>query len=248
MNKFLGYIFSPIFYLCFGLLLVIFHPIQYIAYKLFGYSAHKRTVEILNFLLCYCNWIMGSSVNFKQAYKLPIGRPIIFVANHQSMYDIPPLIWFLKKYHAKFISKIELTKGIPSISFHLRVSGGANIDRGNRKQAISEITNLGKRMKANNWSSILFPEGTRSKTGILKPFQIGGITNLLKTVPNALVVPIAIQNSWKMVQYGKFPLSFGEKTSWTVLQPIEPGNMEAEEVIQLAENAIRGMLGQQKRD
>lgn len=247
MKKILGYVFSPIFYLFFGLFLVIFHPIQYLNYKLFGYAAHKRTVDVLNFFLTYCDILLGSSVRFNNQYQLPIGRPIIFVSNHQSMYDIPPLIWFLRKYHAKFISKIELTKGIPSISYNLKVGGGANIDRGNRKQAITELIGLGRRMKANNWSTILFPEGTRSKNGLLKPFQLGGITSLLHTVPDALVVPIAIKNSWKLVRNGIFPLSFGEKLSWTVLQPIEPGEMDAEEISKIAENAIRAFLGQEIR-
>ncbi len=247
MKKVLGYIFTPIFYLVFGLLLLIFHPIQYIAYKFFGYKAHKRTVDILNFFLTYCDLIIGSSVRFNNTHQLPVGRPIIFVSNHQSMYDIPPLIWFLRKYHAKFISKIELTKGIPSISFNLKVGGGANIDRSNRKQAISELIKLGRRMKEKNWSTILFPEGTRSKNGLLKPFQVGGITTLLQTVPNALVVPVAIQNSWKLVRKGNFPLSFGEKLSWTVLEPIEPEDKDPEEVCQMAENTIRAFLGQEIR-
>ena len=63
------------------------------------------------------------------------------------MYDIPPIIWFLRKHHAKFISKIELTKGIPSISYNLRNGGGANIDRKDSKQSIMEIVKLAQRMR-----------------------------------------------------------------------------------------------------
>src|SRR5690606_34384531 len=126
---------------------------------------------------------------------LPTNRPLIFVANHQSMYDIPPLIWFLRKYHAKFISKIELTKGIPSISFNLKYGGGANIDRKDTKQSIVEIAALGNRMKKNNWSAVIFPEGTRSKTGKMKAFQVGGIATLYKRASNALIVPVAVENS-----------------------------------------------------
>jgi 1-acyl-sn-glycerol-3-phosphate acyltransferase len=49
------------------------------------------------------------------------------------------------------------------------------------------------------------------------------------------------------VRSGNFPLSFGEKLSWTVLQPIEPGDKDADEVCQMAENAIRSHLGQEIR-
>ena len=239
MNKFLGYIFSPFHYLAFGLFLGIFHPIQWLSLKLGGYAAHKRSVDILNFFLVSTYYIMGSRLKFSNPHKLPKNRPIIFIANHQSMYDIPPLIWHLRKYHAKFISKIELTKGIPSISFNLKYGGGANINRKDAKQSITEIIKLGNRMKENNWSAVIFPEGTRSKNGLMKPFAAAGVATLLKKVPGALIVPIAIKGSWKLTRYGTFPLSFGEKISWTILEPIEPSNRPAEEVIAEAEQSIK---------
>jgi 1-acyl-sn-glycerol-3-phosphate acyltransferase len=243
MNKLLGYVFSPLFYLAFFLSLVVFHPIQWICYRFFGYRAHKISVDALNFFLTYSDLFLLSSVSFKNEQELPTDRPIIFVSNHQSMYDIPALIWFLRKYHVKFISKIELTKGIPSISFNLKYGGGANIDRKDSKQAISEIIKLGRRMKDNNWSTMIFPEGTRSKDGHLKPFQVGGIATLLKVVPNALIVPIAIENSWKIVKYGTYPLRVGEQLKWTVLTPIEPNGKLPENVVMEAELAIKKIVG-----
>ena len=244
MKKLLGFIFTPIHYIFWGILLLVFHPIQWLSLKLGGYSAHKRSVDVLNFFLVGTYYIMGSHVAFRNRQQLPTNRSIIFIANHQSLYDIPPMIWFLRKHHAKFIPKIELTKGIPSISFNLKYGGAANIDRKDPKQAIAEILKLAQRMKTNTWSTVIFPEGTRSRTGKLKPFAVGGIATILKKVPGALVVPVAIDGAWKMVQYGKFPLSFGEKMSWTVLDPIEPAGLTADEVVALAEKAIRKQIGQ----
>jgi 1-acyl-sn-glycerol-3-phosphate acyltransferase len=242
MNKVLGYIFTPLHYLAFGLALLIFDPIQRLSLALGGYTAHKRSVDILNFFLVASYSLVGCRIKFNNAHDLPLNRSIIFIANHQSMYDIPPLIWYLRRYHAKFISKIELTSGIPSISFNLKYGGGANIDRTDSKQALSEIISLAKRMNENCWSTVIFPEGTRSKTGKLKPFAAGGIATLLKKVPQALVVPVAIKDSWKLSQYGKFPLSFGEKVTFTVLEPIEPAGKSIDEVIGEAESGIRGSL------
>ena len=91
---------------------------------------------------------------------------------------------------------------------------------------------------------MIFPEGTRAKDGKLKPFQIGGIATLLKVVPNALIVPVAIENSWKVVQYGTYPLSAGEQLRWTVLTPIEPAGKNPEEVVTEAESQIRKKLKQ----
>lgn len=239
MNKLLGYLFTPIHYLYFGLILGIFHPIQWLSLKLGGYKAHKVSVDVMNFFLTGSLFILGTRVSFTNRQELPVNRPIIFIANHQSMYEISPLIWFLRKYHAKFISKIELTKGIPSISFNLKYGGGANIDRKDSKQAVGEIIKLGLRMKENNWSAVIFPEGTRSRNGEPKTFAVGGIATLLKKAPNALLVPIAITGSWKIVQYGKFPLSFGEKMKLTVLKPIEPNGEPMEDLVLRAENAVR---------
>jgi 1-acyl-sn-glycerol-3-phosphate acyltransferase len=245
MSKFFGYILSPVFYFFFGLMLCIFHPIQWIAFKLFGYKAHKISVDALNFFLTYCQLFLFNSIDFTNNYDLPTDRPIIFAANHQSMYDIPALIWFLRKHHAKFISKIELTKGIPSISINLRLGGGANIDRKDNKQAISEIIKLGRRMKDNNWSTVIFPEGTRAKDGKLKTFQFGGVATLLKVVPNALVVPVAIENSWKIVRFGSFPLTTGHALKWTVLKPIDPTGKIPNDIAVEIETEIRKVLGQE---
>jgi len=242
MNKLFGYLLTPIHYLLFGILLFLFHPIQWLCLKLGGQEAHKKSVDLLNFFLLGTYYIMGSRIKFINPYDLPTNRPIIFIANHQSMYDIPALIWFLRRYHAKFISKIELTKGIPSISFNLKYGGGANIDRKDSKQAVAEIIKLADRMQKFNWSTVIFPEGTRAKSGQIKPFAIGGIATLLKKVPNSLIVPIAINGSWKLVQYGKFPLCAGQKITWEVLQPIEPGNKTMEEIVGAAEEAIKKAL------
>ncbi|RRN77372.1 1-acyl-sn-glycerol-3-phosphate acyltransferase [Pseudoxanthomonas sp. SGD-10] len=242
MNKFIGYILSIVHYLVFFLILVIFQPIQWLSLKLGGYSAHKNSVDILNFFLVSSYYLLGCRVTFHNKQQLPTDRPLIFVANHQSMYDIPPLIWFLRKYHAKFISKIELTKGIPSISFNLKYGGGANIDRKDTKQSIVEIAGLGTRMKKNTWSAVIFPEGTRSKTGKMKAFQVGGIATLYKKASNALIVPIAIENAWKLNKYGKFPLSPFNHLIFTVLPPINPDGKNMEEVVLYTENEIKKIV------
>ncbi len=239
MRKLAGYILTPVHYIYFGLCLLIFHPIQWLCLRTGGYRLHKWSVDWLNFFLTSSYYLLGNSIRFTNRQQLPDNRPIIFIANHQSMYDIPPLIFFLRRYHAKFISKIELTRGIPSISFNLKHGGAANIDRKDSKQSIAEIIKLGNNMKDKNWSCVIFPEGTRSRTGVVKPFAVGGIATLLKKVPNALVVPIAIDRSWEMVRFGKFPLNTFIPMSWEVLNPIAREGLSAEEVVHLAESCVR---------
>ncbi|WP_342646971.1 lysophospholipid acyltransferase family protein [Mucilaginibacter sp. CSA2-8R] len=242
MRKLLGYILSAIHYPAFGFLLLLFQPIQWLCYNLSGYAAHKRSVDILNGLLTSTYYLLGNRITFINRQQLPEGRPMIFVANHQSMYDVPPLIYHLRRYHAKFISKVELTKGILSISYNLKVGGGANIDRNDPRQAITELAKLAGRMKDNNWSTVIFPEGTRSKDGHVRSFQSAGIATILKKCPNALLVPIAINNAWKMVRYGIYPLSTFEHLRFEVLTPIEPNGRPADELVKQIEETIKAKM------
>jgi len=240
MRKFFGYILTPVFLCSFTLALLIFHPIQWLCLKLGGYAAHKKSVDMLNGLLVACNYTLFNRTKFIDNKNIPLGQPIIFVANHQSTFDIPPLIYFLRRFHGKFISKIELMQAnIPSISFNLKHGGAANIDRKDSKQAIYEILKLAHNMQEENWSAFIFPEGTRTKTGKMKPFSVGGIATLLKKNPNALVVPIAIKGSYKMVQWGMFPLRPFTLMSWEVMDPIQIEGKSVEEIVQLAEDIIR---------
>jgi 1-acyl-sn-glycerol-3-phosphate acyltransferase len=220
MEKLLSYLISVVFYLCFGLCLVVFHPIQWLCFNFFGYQAHKKSVDYLNFFLVRCTNILGTTYTFKNKESIPDNVPVIFVANHQSLYDIVGIIWYLRKHHAKFVSKKELGKGIPSVSYNLRHGGSILIDRKDPKQAIPLIKRLSEYIEINKRSAVIFPEGTRSKDGNPKEFSHSGLKILCKYAPSAFVIPISINNSWKMVKFGIFPMGLGNKLEFIIHDPI----------------------------
>ncbi|MFD2571003.1 lysophospholipid acyltransferase family protein [Spirosoma soli] len=238
MKKVIDYLLSCVYLLYFGLVLVVFHVAQVVAFHAFGKPAHKKTVDWMNAFIAYGWYITGSTIRFQQQPGLPTDRPIIFIANHQSMFDISPIIWFLRRHTPVFVSKIELAHGIPGVSYNLRKSGAALIDRKDPKQAIVEIARLGKFIKEHNFSAVIFPEGTRSSSGQMRPFVTGGVTTLLKRAPNALVVPIAVRGTGHFNPKGVFPLRSFSKMSWKVLPGIEPAGHTPDEVVQLAREAI----------
>ena len=242
MKKIIDYILSTIYLLHFGLSLLVFHIAQIVALNVFGKKAHEKIVDYLNFSLTYGLYLTGSSVKFKNLAVIPDNRPIIFVANHQSTFDIPSIIWFLRKRHPLFVSKIELSKGIPSISYNLRKSGAALINRKDGKQAIAEISRLGKLINDTTGSAIIFPEGTRTASGIMKPFVPGGVAMLLKRAPNALIIPVAVDGTGRFNPKGIFPLISFSKLSWTALPAIEPAGRKAEEILLEAQEAIQREL------
>ena len=242
MIKLLAYPLTILYLICFGLTLVIFHPIQWVVFNVLGYQAHKRVVICLQFWLMRCLNILGTRFTFNNPHNIDTNQPLIIVANHQSMYDISPLMWYMRKHHPKFISKKELGKGIPSVSYNLRHGGSVLIDRKRPIESIKAIEDFAKRVNKNNWAAVIFPEGTRSRTGKPKPFKTKGLITLKNHMPNALVVPISINNSWKTLRYGKFPMGLGAHITFKVHQPILVNSEEplklAKQIEQTIINAI----------
>jgi 1-acyl-sn-glycerol-3-phosphate acyltransferase len=222
------------------LTLLIFHPIQWICFNVFGYEAHKKSVDILQFFLMRCLNVLGTRFTFINPHHIAENTPLIVVSNHQSMYDISPLSWYLRKYHPKFISKVELGKGIPSVSYNLRHGGAALIDRKNPRQSLPTLIKFGDYIEQKKYAAVIFPEGTRSENGIPKPFQTKGLEILLRKIPSAYVIPISINNSWKTLRYGKFPMGLGTHITFTVHKPLKVSTFtNNEELINSIETKIK---------
>jgi 1-acyl-sn-glycerol-3-phosphate acyltransferase len=234
----IDYILSPLYLLHFCLTLLVFHPLQVLAFRLGGREGLRPVVDWMNASLSYGLWLIGSRVRFRFAADLPTNRPLIFVANHQSLFDIPPMAWWLRRYRPLFVSKKELARGTPGVSYNLRHSGAALIDRKDPRQAMVELGRLGTLLKTCENSVIIFPEGTRSHDNVPKPFAGGGLAILLKKAPNALVVPVAIRNTGRFNPQGLFPLRAFTAMSWTILAPIDPTGLSADVVAAQAREAI----------
>src|SRR5690606_17115604 len=159
---------------------------------------------------------------------IPKGRPLVIVTNHQSMYDIPPIIWHLRRHHPLFVAKKELSRGVPFVSYVLRHSGAALIDRGNSRQAVKAIADMARLAHREQLSMVIFPEGTRSHDGRVRTFAWKGLASLLKYCPDALIVPVAINNTWKLHRNKGFAISTGNQLTWKVLPPVEPSDRNAE--------------------
>jgi len=238
MEKLLSYPLSLLTYFFFLLVICVFHPIQWVCLKWFGYEAHKKSVDYLGLCLLKTMSFTFSCSKVENLELVPEGKPLIFLSNHQSLFDIMGFVWFFRKFHPKFVSKIELGKGIPSISFNLNHGGSVLIDRKNPKQALPAIKKLSEYIESNCRSAVIFPEGTRSKNGKPKRFSPNGLKILCKYAPSAYVVPVTINNSWKMFKFGSFPLGLGNNLSFTVHAPIKVSEYNFETLLEKAEQAV----------
>lgn len=235
------------FLLSFGLVLVIFHPLQWIGLRI-GYGAHKRVVDGMIAALLTILPLSGNRVRFvNRAGQLPKDKPMIIVSNHQSLYDIPAIGWALRGHHPKYISKDSLAKGIPSISFNIRHGGSIWINRDNKREAASKIIGFSQYLNTHNRAGCIFAEGKRAKDGVMRPFKPLGLSVMLKKMPDATIVPVALDNFWHLERYKLRPVPSGHVMTCTVLPPVDRAAYASEkELIDAIENQIRAVLGQPK--
>lgn len=163
--------------------------------------------------------IRGISYRYYGFKPLNSDRPLIFIGNHQSMWDTPPIILKFYRYQPRFIAKKELRGFIPTVSFYLKYGGAVTIDRSDRKKSLEQIKKFAQQMKEEKNSACIYPEGSRSKDGKVRPFKSGGIAMLLEELPNALIVPIAISGSRKVDASGTAAKPLGVQVRVYMLEP-----------------------------
>lgn len=238
MKKILLLPITLVYYFVYLVVLCTIQPIQWFAFKVFGDEGLKVSFDYVAYFSLKCNHILGTRFTFENRELIPKNVPIIFVSNHQSLLDTAGIIWYLRKFYVAFVTKKELGKGIPAISYNLRHNKYVLIDRNNPKQAIPKIKSLAEYIEKEKRSAVIFPEGTRSKTGEPLEFAQSGLKILCKYAPSAYVVPITINNSWKVYQYGYFALSLGHHLFFTVHKPFKVSDYSFEELMEKTEKTI----------
>ncbi len=147
------------------------------------------------------------NVNPKQSY--------VVVSNHQSVYDIF-LIYGWLGIDIKWIMKKELRK-IPGVGFGSEKVGHIFIDRSNSKKALESI-NEAKRKLVNGTSVVIFPEGTRSKTGELGPFKRGAFKIAFDL--NLPILPITVVDTKNVLPTSTLNI-FPGKVKMVIHKPID---------------------------
>lgn len=242
MRKIIYWIPTLIFGVTFFLILLFFHPLQVLA-RAISYQAHKVTVDAMIWSLNQSLLLIGMRrKTIKHVKQLPTDRPLILVSNHQSMFDIPTIGQIFRKHHPKYIAKKSLAKGIPSISYNIRHGGSITIDRKNKESAVSTIQQFCEYLNKHNFAGCIFPEGTRSKDGNVRPFKKLGLVTMLEQMPNAVIVPIVLQNYWIIGKYNMTPIPFGVPLRCIVLEPIERVNKSVDQIVAEIESKMMAVV------
>lgn len=139
----------------------------------------------------------GVDVRVKGLEHVCKNGPQVFMANHQSHYDIPVLMGYLP-VRFSWTAKKELFR-IPVFGFTLKRANYIQVDRQNHAKAMASMELAAQQIRG-GISVMVFPEGTRSSNGSLLPFKKGGVLLALKAgVP---IIPIGISGSREILPRG----------------------------------------------
>ncbi len=129
----------------------------------------------------------------------------IYMANHQSMFDILALFGYLP-VQFRWLAKKELFR-IPLFGHAMARVGYISIDRSNRRSAHKSLMEAAQKI-AGGISVVIFPEGSRSQDGKLKPFQPGGFH--LAMLSGRPIVPITICGTYDVMPKGNLHITPGD--------------------------------------
>ena len=139
------------------------------------------------------------NVTVKGMSNIDPASPYIYMPNHQSNFDIPVLLGHLT-VQFRWLAKMELFK-IPIFGRAMRKAGYISIDRNNRESAFKSLAAAANQIKS-GVSVLIFPEGTRSRDGRIRPFKKGGFVMAIDAgVP---IVPVVITGTRAIMPKGKF--------------------------------------------
>ncbi len=162
-------------------------------------------------------------------------RSYIYMANHQSNFDIPVLLGYLK-VQFRWLAKAELFN-IPIFGRGMKGCGYISIDRSDRRSALESIRKAAETIR-NGTSVLIFPEGTRSPDGHIQPFKKGGF--FLARKAGVPIVPVIIKGTWPIMPRSGLKISPGDVTV-EVRPPIETTSYRGKNKDKLMEDVRRAI-------
>ena len=152
----------------------------------------------------WSRWILraaGTPLQIEGLARIPPG-PVVYASNHSSMFDIWALAAGMPG-SIRFVAKQELAR-IPLLGQAMVAAGHVTIDRTNRNRAMDAYAEAARRIHERGVSTVVFPEGTRSRTGELLPFKNAPFG--LAIAAQVPLVPVYVHDTFRILPKGAWRL------------------------------------------
>ena len=180
-------------------------------------------------------WLCGTRVEFEGLEHLADARNVVVMPNHTSHLDAPILVGLLP-VEAKAVLKRELYR-FPLVHYCTRFAGFVDVDRRDPGGAKRAIDQAAASLRAGH-CFVIFPEGTRSRSGELGPFKKGAFVAAIEA--SSRIVPVAIRGAYELLAPGSFRVKPGT-VRVKVLDPVPAGGYSYEDRDRLAAE-VRGRI------
>lgn len=183
----------------------------------------------------------GTPVLVEGLENIPRDQPVMYASNHSSMFDIWALFATLPD-SVRFVAKKELFK-IPLLGGAMRAAGHIPIDRAAHKKAFQAYDEAARTIKR-GVTPVLFPEGTRSRTGELLPFKNAPFG--LAIAAQVPVVPIYVHHTFEILPKGAWRLR-PRPIRLLIGKPISTVGLRPEDREQLRDDVRAAMVALQSK-
>jgi 1-acyl-sn-glycerol-3-phosphate acyltransferase len=164
--------------------------------------------------------VLGVRVHVRGLEHVPKG-PCVFVSNHRSHFDIAAILGFVPGIN-RFTAKKELFRE-PVLGLVMKTMGMVPVDREHPEKAIERL----KKLRSDGHSLVFFPEGTRSREGVLAPFKKGAFVTAIEL--GLPIVPIACRGSDSIMPAGGYLSILPGEMELEVLEPVETVGLSYEQ-------------------
>ncbi len=178
-------------------------------------------------------WLMFLPVTIEGKEHIKKGQSYVFVANHQSMFDVWLIYGWLPVVF-KWLMKAELRK-VPFVGTACKAAGHIFVERRNAKAAMESLKNVEKQL-SNGVCTVIFPEGTRSLNGEVGKFKRGAFQ--IAWDLGLPVIPLSLDGCYEVLPKGN-PFVHRHAVSMHIGEPIDLKQYaDANEAIEAVRDAV----------